>query len=79
LKTAVKKFGDDLNKISDQVKSKSATQLKSTLKRKALAEADFPTKRVGTIPAKKSGVSLLNASESELDIDAFGDGNESSS
>jgi len=38
LQMAVKRFGEDLNKISDNIKSKTIAQIKTGLKRKAIED-----------------------------------------
>jgi len=54
LRAAVKKFGDDLNKISENIKNKTINQIKVGIKRKAYDEAGVsiasPVKKV-TPPA----------------------------
>lgn len=42
LRSAVKRFGDDLKKISGQVKSKSVAQIKSALKRRIHEQDNSP-------------------------------------
>ncbi|KAI0212179.1 Chromatin complexes subunit BAP18 [Lamellibrachia satsuma] len=39
LKSAVKRFGEDLNKISDVIKNRSISQIKAQMKRKAYIDA----------------------------------------
>jgi hypothetical protein len=39
LREAVKKFGEDLNKVSETIKAKSATQMKVGIKRKVYEDA----------------------------------------
>ncbi|KAL4220022.1 hypothetical protein ACF0H5_020434 [Mactra antiquata] len=42
LRTTVKRFGDDLNKISDVIKNRTTTQIRTQLKRKAYEDAGLP-------------------------------------
>ena len=42
LQSAVTKFGNDLNKISDVIKAKTMNQIKAQLKRKAFESAGLP-------------------------------------
>ncbi|GAB6019066.1 Chromatin complexes subunit bap18 [Chamberlinius hualienensis] len=80
MKSAVKKFGDDLNKISDHIKNRSASQLKATLKRKSVEESGVANKKpaatktnLTTNVAKKSDVTLNMLNASEVDVEALGD------
>ncbi|RWS14373.1 chromatin complexes subunit BAP18-like protein [Dinothrombium tinctorium] len=57
LRSAVKKFGEDLNKISENIKRKTVTQLKSGIKRKAYEEANVPLS-----PTRKPVVSTVISS-----------------
>ncbi|CAN7996724.1 unnamed protein product [Ixodes hexagonus] len=45
LRNAVKRFGDDLNKISDHIKNRTISQIKNSMKRKAYEEAGLPIKK----------------------------------
>uniref|UniRef100_T1J454 SANT domain-containing protein n=1 Tax=Strigamia maritima TaxID=126957 RepID=T1J454_STRMM len=45
LRSAVRKFGDDLNKISEHIKNRTISQIKTTLKRKAYEDAGATTKK----------------------------------
>ncbi|XP_046564432.1 chromatin complexes subunit BAP18-like [Haliotis rubra] len=51
LRSAVKKFGDDLNKISDVIKNRTISQIKNQLKRKAFEDAGIQPS-VETSPTK---------------------------
>lgn len=41
-RNAVKRFGDDLNKISENVKSKATNQIKTNIKKKSYEAAKIP-------------------------------------
>jgi len=58
LRTAVKRFGDDLNKISDNIKNKTIAQIKTGIKRKAIED----NQKNNTIGAKKVVTSPIIAS-----------------
>ncbi|KAL1437866.1 hypothetical protein MTO96_048559 [Rhipicephalus appendiculatus] len=45
LRSAVKRFGDDLNKLSDHIKNRTISQIKNSMKRKAYEEAGIPIKK----------------------------------
>ncbi|XP_077556558.1 BPTF-associated chromatin complex component 1 isoform X2 [Haemaphysalis longicornis] len=45
LRSAVKRFGDDLNKLSDHIKNRTISQIKNSMKRKAYEEAGLPLKK----------------------------------
>lgn len=42
LRTCVRRFGEDLNKISDVIKARTTTQIRTQLKRKAYEDAGLP-------------------------------------
>lgn len=50
MKSAVKRFGDDMTKISENIKNRTISQIKSTLKRKAYEDAGLPIKK--PLPSK---------------------------
>lgn len=53
LKTAVKRFGEDLNKISDVIKNRSISQIKAQMKRKAYIDAGLVKQDKSLSPSKK--------------------------
>lgn len=63
LRSAVKRFGEDLNKLSETIKGKSTAQLKSGLKRKVFDEAGVPLNSGSATsspsPAKKSATNSI--------------------
>lgn len=48
LRNAVKRFGDDLHKISDNIKSKATNQIKNNIKKKSYEQAKLPLNQVQT-------------------------------
>ncbi|GFO22904.1 chromatin complexes subunit bap18-like [Plakobranchus ocellatus] len=57
LRAAVKKFGEDLNKISDVIKSRTISQIRTQLKRKAYEDAGLQPPPV-TTPIKVTAKSV---------------------
>ena len=51
LRNAVKRFGDDLHRISDSIKSKATSQIKSNIKKRSYESARISLDRV---PASSS-------------------------
>ncbi|EFN89705.1 Uncharacterized potential DNA-binding protein C17orf49-like protein [Harpegnathos saltator] len=58
LRHSVKTFSEDLNKISDHIKSRTVSQIRTTLKKKAFEEAGVPI-RQQIIPPTASQQSLV--------------------
>ncbi|XP_011310148.1 chromatin complexes subunit BAP18 isoform X2 [Fopius arisanus] len=46
LRHSVKTFSEDLNKISEHIKGRTVTQIRTTLKKKAFEEAGIPIRQV---------------------------------
>ncbi|XP_071453437.1 BPTF-associated chromatin complex component 1 isoform X1 [Hetaerina americana] len=43
---AIKTFGEDMNKISERIKDRTVTQIRTTLKKKAFEDAGLPVKNI---------------------------------
>ncbi|XP_046390313.1 chromatin complexes subunit BAP18 isoform X1 [Ischnura elegans] len=52
---AIKTFGEDMNKISERIKDRTVTQIRTTLKKKAFEDAGLPVKNI-TQPTSSGGV-----------------------
>ncbi|KDR18358.1 chromatin complexes subunit BAP18 [Zootermopsis nevadensis] len=83
LRQAVKHFGEDLSKISEHIKGRTVSQIRTTLKKKAFEDAGLPVRTIQTVQttqasqqsmmSKSSEVTLnmLNAPESEVDVEGL--------
>ncbi|GLG95733.1 hypothetical protein R5R35_008638 [Gryllus longicercus] len=84
LRQAVKHFGEDLNKISEHIKGRTVSQIRTTLKKKAFEDAGIPVRSITTVQqsahqtqpgliGKSADVTLnmLNAPESEVDVEGL--------
>ncbi|XP_037076014.1 chromatin complexes subunit BAP18-like [Pollicipes pollicipes] len=73
---AVRRFASDLQKISDTMKSRSVSQIRNALKKKAFDEAGMQAQASAGAAklSAKSDVTLnmLNAAESEVDVEEMG-------
>ncbi|XP_066021617.1 chromatin complexes subunit BAP18-like isoform X3 [Pocillopora verrucosa] len=65
LRSAVKRFGDDLKKISGQVKSKSVAQIKSALKRRIHEQENSPLNTQKAKSKTSQQASLSSESQSK--------------
>ncbi|XP_011495097.1 PREDICTED: chromatin complexes subunit BAP18 isoform X1 [Ceratosolen solmsi marchali] len=54
LRHSVKTFSEDLNKISDHIKGRTVSQIRSTLKKKAFEEAGVPIRQQQIIAQQQS-------------------------
>ncbi|XP_023230630.1 chromatin complexes subunit BAP18-like [Centruroides vittatus] len=87
LRVAVKRFGDDLNKISSFIKNRTINQIKNSMKRKTFEEAGVPVRKsVATIKTSQEQsrtltsstksvemtLNMLNATEPEVDVESLG-------
>ncbi|XP_025080258.1 chromatin complexes subunit BAP18-like isoform X1 [Pomacea canaliculata] len=61
LRTSVKRFGEDLNKISEVIKSRTVSQIRNQLKRKAYEDAGLQPPV--TSPTKPSAKSVQGVAE----------------
>lgn len=72
LRSAVKRFGDDLNKLSDHIKNRTISQIKNSMKRKAYEEAGIPIKKAPpkaeTAPPQPTLAAGLQAATKSADI-----------
>ncbi|KAG8306876.1 chromatin complexes subunit BAP18 [Homalodisca vitripennis] len=83
LRQAVKKFGDDLNQISEHIKGRTVSQIRTTLKKKAFEDAGIPVRQLTSVqaPQQQQGMltktvqevtlNMLNAPESEVDVEGL--------
>ncbi|KAL3847675.1 hypothetical protein ACJMK2_018574 [Sinanodonta woodiana] len=60
LRGAVKRFGDDLNKLSNVIKNRTISQIRAQLKRKAYEDAGLP--QPSDTPPKKQAVQQKHGS-----------------
>ena len=60
LRGAIKRFGEDLNKLTETIKSKSNGQIKAGIKRKMFDEAGVPSSSNGNV-AKKPATSTKSS------------------
>uniref|UniRef100_A0A1B6KH57 SANT domain-containing protein n=1 Tax=Graphocephala atropunctata TaxID=36148 RepID=A0A1B6KH57_9HEMI len=86
LSQAVKKFGDDLNQISEHIKGRTVSQIRTTLKKKAFEDAGIPVRQLAAVqaPQQQQGMltktaqevtlNMLNAPESEVDVEGLHEG-----
>jgi hypothetical protein len=83
LRQVVKQFSDGLNQISEHIKRRTVSQIRTALKNKAFEDAGLPVRQLNTVaqapqqnvqqPLIKSEVTLnmLNAAESEVDVEGL--------
>ncbi|XP_026316719.1 chromatin complexes subunit BAP18-like isoform X3 [Hyposmocoma kahamanoa] len=63
LRNCVHRFAVDLNKLSQHIKNRTVTQIRTTLKKKAFEDAGIPVRQVT--------LNMLNASENEVDVEGL--------
>ncbi|XP_023935163.1 chromatin complexes subunit BAP18 isoform X4 [Bicyclus anynana] len=63
LRTCVHRFAVDLNKLSHHIKSRTVSQIRTTLKKKAFEDAGIPVRQVT--------LNMLNATENEVDVEGL--------
>ncbi|XP_022198354.2 chromatin complexes subunit BAP18 [Nilaparvata lugens] len=93
LRHAIKRFGDDLNQISEHIKGRTVSQIRATLKKKSFEDAGLAVRPLaaavpplqqqqqqhqqqqgGMITGKSAAevtLNMLNASESEVDVEGL--------
>ncbi|XP_023935162.1 chromatin complexes subunit BAP18 isoform X3 [Bicyclus anynana] len=77
LRTCVHRFAVDLNKLSHHIKSRTVSQIRTTLKKKAFEDAGIPVRQVSSIaprvgkPATQVTLNMLNATENEVDVEGL--------
>lgn len=63
LRACVHRFAVDLNKLSQHIKSRTISQIRTTLKKKAFEDAGIPVRQVT--------LNMLNATENEVDVEGL--------
>ncbi|XP_076453940.1 BPTF-associated chromatin complex component 1-like isoform X3 [Babylonia areolata] len=58
LRASVKKFGEDLNRLSEIIKSRTVSQIRSQLKRKAYEDAGLPLPAATTPKASAKTITI---------------------
>ncbi|KAF2894403.1 hypothetical protein ILUMI_11769 [Ignelater luminosus] len=87
LRSVVKTFADGLNEISEHIKLRTVSQIRTALKKKAFEDAGLPVRQITTVQTQPSQPStslqqqnlvkqevtlnMLNASESEVDVEGL--------
>ncbi|XP_048480011.1 chromatin complexes subunit BAP18-like isoform X2 [Plutella xylostella] len=63
LRACVHRFAVDLNKMSQHIKNRTVSQIRTTLKKKAFEDAGIPVRQVT--------LNMLNAPENEVDVEGL--------
>ncbi|KAJ8952501.1 hypothetical protein NQ318_003297 [Aromia moschata] len=85
LRQVVKQFSEGLNQISEHIKRRTVSQIRTALKKKAFEDAGLPVRQINTVaqPAQQTNVqqqpmiksevtlNMLNAAESEVDVEGL--------
>ncbi|XP_075990958.1 BPTF-associated chromatin complex component 1-like isoform X2 [Anticarsia gemmatalis] len=77
LRGCVHRFAVDLNKLSQHIKTRTVSQIRTTLKKKAFEDAGIPVRQVSstvtshTPQAPQVTLNMLNASENEVDVEGL--------
>ncbi|XP_018568616.1 chromatin complexes subunit BAP18 [Anoplophora glabripennis] len=85
LRQVVKQFSEGLNQISEHIKRRTVSQIRTALKKKAFEDAGLPVRQISTVaqPAQQQNVqqqpmiksevtlNMLNAAESEVDVEGL--------
>ncbi|KAK8749535.1 hypothetical protein OTU49_015418, partial [Cherax quadricarinatus] len=62
LRSSVKRFGDDLNVISQRIKSRTVTQIRSALKKKAFEDAGISPQAAAALQTQQTTTTQASAS-----------------
>ncbi|XP_066952817.1 chromatin complexes subunit BAP18 isoform X1 [Macrobrachium rosenbergii] len=62
LRSSVRRFGDDLNVISQRIKSRTVTQIRTALKKKAFEDAGIPPQTAAALQAQQTATSTPGGS-----------------
>lgn len=69
MKNAIKRFGDDLNKLSGEIKAKTNEQIKVNLKRKMCEDAGVPVNSIlNSSPPKKAATAVNNVNKTPAKV-----------
>ncbi|XP_068617800.1 chromatin complexes subunit BAP18-like isoform X2 [Battus philenor] len=78
LRSCVHRFAVDLNKLSQHIKSRTVSQIRTTLKKKAFEDAGIPLRQVSSTvtsqqvtPVPQVTLNMLNATENEMDVEGL--------
>ncbi|XP_028178612.1 chromatin complexes subunit BAP18-like isoform X2 [Ostrinia nubilalis] len=79
LRACVHRFAIDLNKLSQHIKNRTASQIRTTLKKKAFEDAGIPVRQVSSTvtncqtpsPTPQVTLNMLNATENEVDVEGL--------
>ncbi|XP_050360705.1 chromatin complexes subunit BAP18-like isoform X3 [Nymphalis io] len=77
LRSCVHRFAVDLNKLSQHIKARTVSQIRTTLKKKAFEDAGIPVRQVSstvtstTQQTPQVTLNMLNASENEVDVEGL--------
>ncbi|XP_022125399.1 chromatin complexes subunit BAP18-like isoform X4 [Pieris napi] len=76
LRSCVHRFAVDLNKLSQHIKSRTVSQIRTTLKKKAFEDAGIPVRQVSNsvnnVPqTTQVTLNMLNAPENEVDVEGL--------
>ncbi|CAG4942614.1 unnamed protein product [Colias eurytheme] len=77
LRSCVHRFAVDLNKLSQHIKNRTVSQIRTTLKKKAFEDAGIPVRQVNSTlntappPTQQVTLNMLNASETEVDVEGL--------
>lgn len=78
LQACINRFATDINKISQRIKNRTVSQIRTTLKKKAFEDAGIPIRQIPSTVTSQQAVTptteqvtlnMLNASENEIDVE----------